>query len=190
VRAGLLATVLVGTIAATVLASAGQAVEGRSVSVTELKAEIISRFAPYIEWPAAALPPDAPMLLCVVNDEGVADALQRAIGDRTVGGHKLAVRSLSADAPLPACQVLYVAGPDAKRALATVATTPVFTMGDASDFVSTGGMVKLFRRNDRLRFEVNLQPIQRAGIKLSSRVLALADVVRDGRSVVTSSERD
>jgi hypothetical protein len=66
----------------------------------------------------------------------------------------------------------------------------VFTIGDASDFVSTGGMVKLFRRNDRLRFEVNLEPMQRVGMKLSSRVLALADVVRDARGVVTTSERN
>jgi len=187
---GRVAAGLVAGVVAMVLACTGQSVEGRSVKVTELKAEIISRFAPYIEWPATALAPDAPLLLCIVNDQGVADALQRTVADRTVSGHRLAVKSLAADAPLPSCQVLYVAGPDAKRSLATVAAAPVFTMGDASDFVSTGGMVKLFRRNDRLRFEVNLEPIQRAGMKLSSRVLALADVVRDARGVVTVSERD
>ncbi|MEO7276141.1 MAG: YfiR family protein [Vicinamibacterales bacterium] len=175
---------------ATVLACTGQAVEGQSFAVTELKAEIVSRFAPYIQWPAAALPLDAPLLICVVNDQGVADALRRTIADRSVGGHKLAVTSLAADAPLPSCQMLYVTGPDAMRSVATVAAAPVFTMGDANDFVSTGGMVKLFRRNGRLCFEVNLEPIHRAGMKLSARVLVLADVVRDARGVVMASERD
>lgn len=187
--AGRIATRLIGVLIATVVACTGEPLQGRSVSVAELKAEIISRFAPYIEWPATALAPDAPMLLCVVNDQGVADALQRAITDRSVGGHKLAVKSITADATLPTCQVLYVAGPDPKRSLATVAAAPVFTIGDANDFVSTGGMVKLFRRNDRLRFEVNLEPIQRVGMKLSSRVLALADVVRDARGIVTATDR-
>jgi len=184
------ATGLFGAFVAVVLTCTGRSVEGRSVAVSELKAEIISRFAPYIEWPSAALAPEAPLLLCVVNDQGVADALQRATADRTVGSHKLAVKSLAATAALPSCQVLYVAGEDAKRSLDTVAAAPVFTIGDASDFVSTGGMVKLFRRNDRLRFEVNLEPIERVGMKLSSRVLALADVVHDARGVVTVSDRD
>jgi hypothetical protein len=187
--AGRRASALAAALIAVVLACPGEALQGRSVSVAELKAEVISRFAPYIEWPAAALAPEAPMLLCVVNDQGVADALERAISDRSVAGHKLAVKSLPPDSTLPTCQVLYVAGPDAKRSLATVAAAPVFTIGDANDFVSTGGMVKLFRRNDRLRFEVNLEPMQRVGMKLSSRVLALADVVRDARGVVTANDR-
>jgi len=174
---------------AAVLGPAAQPVESRMVSVTELKAAVVSSFAPFIEWPDGAFPANAPMALCVVNDVGVAQALERNIAGRSVGSHKLTVTAISGDAPLPPCHVIYIAGPETKRALQMASSTMAFTIGDAADFVATGGMVKLFRHDDRLHFEVNLDPIQRAGMKLSSRVLVLADVVRDAHGVVKMSDR-
>ena len=112
----------------------------------------------------------------------VADALELTIKGRTVEGHGLTVKRLKAGAPLPVCHVLYLAGPDLKRALEVVVTVNelfVFTVSDAPRFAQTGGMVELFLDNGRMRFAVNLDALQRARIILSSRVLVLARIVRD-----------
>ena len=55
----------------------------------------------------------------------------------------------------------------------------VFTVSDAPDFAQAGGMVELFREGDRMRIAVNIDAIERARIRLSSRVLALARIVRE-----------
>jgi len=176
---------LLTALVAGVLLLAGRSMEGRmddqTAAVTEVKAAIVSSFAQFIEWPSGAIPATAPLLLCVVNDSAVADAVERTIQGRSVGGHSLAVKSLASDASVAGCQVVYIAGSNPKRSLDAVAGAGAraFTVGESSDFTTVGGMVRLFRRSDRLRFEVNVDAVQRSGLKLSSRVLALGDVVRD-----------
>ena len=75
-----------------------------------LKAAYLFNFAQFVEWPADVVPAGAPLALCIVNDDAVADALERTIKGRTVDGHDLAVRHLRTGAPLPTCHVLYLAG--------------------------------------------------------------------------------
>ena len=61
----------------------------------------------------------------------------------------------------------------------TVKGVFVFTVSDAARFAQTGGMVELFVENGRMRFAVNVDALERAHVRLSSRVLALAKIVRD-----------
>ena len=50
----------------------------------------------------------------------------------------------------------------------------VLTISDRSEFVHEGGLVRLFLRDDRVRFEINQQATERAGIKIPAQVLALS----------------
>ena len=161
---------------------AGAPASGQSVPAPGLTAAFLFNFAQFVEWPAQALAPGAPLVLCVVNDTGVADALEQTIKGRTVDGHGLAVRHIKAGAPLPACHVLYLAGPDLKRALEALVSAKgllVLTVSDAARFARTGGMVELVLDNGKMRFIVNVDALQRADVHLSSRVLVLAKIVRD-----------
>ena len=174
--------------AAAVLAAAlasGGPVAGQAVAAPDIKAAYLYNFAQFVEWPAAVLPPGAPLVLCIIEDTAVVDALVQTMKGRTVGGHGLTAVPLKTGAPLPTCHVLYVAGPDLKRALAVIETvkgSSVLTVSDAEHFARTGGMVELFLDKGRMRFAVNVDALERGRIRLSSRVLALATIVRDGRS--------
>ena len=154
----------------------------QSLSAPEIKGGFLFNFAQFVEWPAEAVPAGDPLALCVVDDAAVSDALEQTIKGRTVAGHRLAVRRLKTGAPLPTCHVLYVAGSDLKRALDVVETVQgavVLTVGDAARFAQTGGMVELFLEGGRMRFAVNVDALQRARVRLSSRVLGLARIVKD-----------
>ncbi len=54
----------------------------------------------------------------------------------------------------------------------------VLTVGDASSFTRQGGMVGLITVGDHIDIEINLDASQRAKLKISSRLLNLAKVVR------------
>ena len=55
-------------------------------------------------------------------------------------------------------------------------------IGERSTLAGAHGvMIELFLENDRLRFAVNIDTMERSSIKLSSRLLALAQIVRDAR---------
>ena len=54
---------------------------------------------------------------------------------------------------------------------------PILSVSNLSSFLDMGGMIALVY-DERLRFEVNLEPVRRVGLKLSSKMLALARDVR------------
>jgi hypothetical protein len=173
-------------IVATILTAVGltQSTAAQSLAATELKAAYLFNFAKFVEWPTEVAPAGTPLTLCIVNDDRVADAVDHTIKGRTVDGHGLVVSRLKTGATLPTCHILYIAGGDLKRSLdiaETVKAILVLTISDATRFAETGGMVELFVENDRMRFAVNTDALQRAHVRLSSRVLVLAKIVRDAK---------
>jgi hypothetical protein len=154
----------------------------QSLPAPALKAAFLFNFAQFMEWPADAVLAGTSVALCIVNDDAVADALERAVEGRSVEGHNLTVRRLKAGAALPNCHLLYLGGSDLKQSLDVADTIKgvfVLTVSDTARFAETGGMVELFGDNGRMRFAVNVDALQRAGVRMSSRVLGLAKIVKD-----------
>jgi hypothetical protein len=154
----------------------------QSLPAPALKAAFLFNFAQFMEWPADIVLAGTSVALCIVNDGAIADALERAVEGRSVEGHNLTVRRLKAGAPLPTCHVLYLGGSDLKQSLDVADTVKgvfVLTVSDTARFAETGGMVELFGDNGRMRFAVNVDALQRAGVRMSSRVLGLAKIVKD-----------
>lgn len=89
---------------------------------------------------------------------------------------------LASDVAPRACQVLFIAGRDDGRVSALLeqaAGSPVLTVSDADRFAAGGGTIQLFVEGGRMRFAVNVDAAQRSKVRLSSRLLGLAKVVRD-----------
>ena len=145
----------------TALVLAGVSAATRSVSAPGLKTGYLFNFTTLVEWPASVAPAGVPLSLCVVNDSAVADVLAKTIKGHSVDGHGLIVRHVKPNAPLPTCHVLYLAGPDPKRALDIVGSLDdvlVLTVSDAAGFAKAGGIVELFVEESRMRFAVNVEP--------------------------------
>jgi len=53
----------------------------------------------------------------------------------------------------------------------------VLTVGEHEHFLDQGGIMRLFLENNRVRFSVNQQSADRAGLQISSRLLRLARAV-------------
>ena len=51
----------------------------------------------------------------------------------------------------------------------------MLTIGETTAFLREGGIVRVFRADDRLRLQINNQGAEDAGLKISSRLLQLAD---------------
>jgi hypothetical protein len=149
----------------------------------QLKAAYLYNFVKFTEWPGDALGPADPIALCVVNDRQVTDMLVTLVQDRTIGGHRLTVRLVKVDdATLLTCRVVFAGGLDSARAaalLGALAGKPILTVGDGEQFAHAGGIAGFFVENGALRFAINMDAAQRAGVRLSSQLLGLAKIVKD-----------
>ena len=75
------------------------------------------------------------------------------------------------------------AGPDAVADGHAADQAPVqalvLTVSDGKGFAQTGGIIELFIEDGRMRFAINLDAMEQTGVRLSSRLLGLAKVVRN-----------
>lgn len=158
----------------------------QTASVHALKAAFLYNFAKFTEWPAEVLPAGRPMQLCVAGDNFVADALERTIEGRAIEGHPLVARVVSLDGDLGSCHLLYVSGadvPGAMRALQASLVASTFIVSDRKGFARDGGVAELIEEGDRLRFAINVGAAKRGRLTLSSRLLSLATLIKDGGDV-------
>jgi hypothetical protein len=163
----------------------GEVVPGVTASV--LKAAFLYNFANFTEWPVDVLAPGQQLSLCVIGDNAVADALEHTIKGRGVDNHELIVKVIkAADGPLLSCHLLYVSGFDLKRTdqlLFALSGTSIFTVSDDDRFAEIGGVAQLVLENERMRFTVNVGAARRAHLKISSKLLSLAKIIKDPNDV-------
>ena len=78
------------------------------------------------------------------------------------------------------CQILFLGKAQGKRIPMLVAglrNAPVLTVGETEDFLGAGGMVCFLLKENKIRFAVNLDAAEAAGLKIGSRLLVLAQSV-------------
>lgn len=156
--------------------------DAQTAAVSKLKAAFLYNFAKFASWPADALASGQRLHLCVVGDDGVVSALEETIKGRTVEGHELSVQVFEPGAQPRGCHLVYVDGRDAGRSarlVAMVEAMPVLSVGDAAQFAELGGIAQLILERDRMRFAINVTAAERARIRLSSKLLSLATIVRN-----------
>ena len=160
------------------------AASAQTASAPSLRAAFLFNFAKFTEWPADALPPATPLVICVLGDPAAAAALQQSARNQTVGGHRIVVRKGLDEGPVQSCHVLYVATAvelQVRTLLDSVKGAPVLTVGESAFFAADGGSVQLFRENDRMRFAVNIDAVQGQKLRLSAQLLNLAKLVRSNK---------
>jgi len=145
-----------------------------------IKAAFLLNLAKFTEWPS--LRPTAPITLCVVGDARIAKALVETVRGQRIGSHLVDVEALGTGALPRPCQLLFVSERETKRAAAlldSVKGLQILTVSDDKDFARSGGIVEFFDESGRVRLAINPDGAERAGIKLSSRLLGLARIVHD-----------
>jgi YfiR/HmsC-like len=167
---------------------AGATAQLRAQDVTEvtLKGAFLFNFARFTEWPADALQADSTVAACVVGDVAVGDAFSRTVKGKRISGRPITVTTIAPGESLPTCHVLYLSGmADASLAdiVSRLREVPVLTVSDAEAFSRRGGIVEMFVDAGRMKFRINARSAKRARLKLSSQLLALAEIVDEDPSV-------
>lgn len=165
-------------------AAAAHPAAAQRATASSLRAAFLFNFAKFTQWPADALPPAAPLILCVVGDPAVAAALEQSARNQILEGHRMLVWKSPGEGSVQSCHVLYVAAVVERQEQAlldAVRNAPVLTVGESPLFAETGGTVQLFQENDRMRFAVNIDAVQRQKLHLSAQLLSLAKVIRSSK---------
>jgi len=174
---------LVSVACAGLLFSAGSPAAADVPATTEaqVKAVFLFNFAKYVDWPASAFAnAKAPITIGVLGTDPFGDKLQHVVEGKSVNGRPIIIKHLSADSDLNGCNILFISHSEAPRMagiLDRAGALPILTVGEDEQF-ARGGIINFVLKNGTVRLEIDLEPARKAGLKISSKLLAVADVVK------------
>ena len=146
-----------------------------------IKAAFLYNLAKFVEWPPVR--DSGPILLGVVGRDAFGVTLEQILQGKNLDGRPLLIRHLARSEELKSCHIVLIAEAEKGRLAEILGSLPdtssVLTVSEIEGFAQRGGMVYLVIENKKVRFEVNLSTVSRAGLKISARLLQLASVVHD-----------
>ncbi len=161
-------------------------VAGVAASEERVKAASIVRFLNYVEWPAAVFPtPDAPYVIGVVQNQPIADELVRLTSGRKIGPRPIVIRPLQGTDASGDLHVVFMGNMDRAGQAQLVKQfqrQPVLIVTESDGALQQGSMINFRLVEERVRFEVALEPVEKSGLKLNSRILGVAITVIKGPS--------
>ncbi|MCC6683318.1 MAG: YfiR family protein [Phycisphaeraceae bacterium] len=187
-------------------AAPGASQEELAARRARLRAVFLLNFARYTTFPEEAFEEDdSPLIITVVGEARLwpylrALALKEKVNERAIVVQSLPYPEAAAEdadeealekarqereafiGALRRSHVVYVPTADAHHAplvLESVRGADVLTVGGAGDFVEAGGMLEMRRRYERMTFAANLIAIRATRLRVSSKLLQLAEWVKE-----------
>ena len=159
------------------LAVACRAVEPPAASLElQVKAAFVYNFAKFVEWPAGSSPGDDTLTFCVMGAEPLYGELKKTLGGKTIAGRPVVARRIENRPGDQHCNVVFVGGEKERLAEILAAATAIgaLTVGDSDHFAERGGMIQLIKDENKFRFAINAEAVNRSGLRISAKLLQLS----------------
>jgi hypothetical protein len=150
----------------------------------QVKAAFLFNFAKFVEWPAEAfLNEQTPITLCVFGHDPFGGALDEIARGEAINNREVLVRRINELPGLNSCQLIFVGNKEDKRLselLNSLRGRSALVVGETGGDAEAGVVIQFFSEGNKVRFAVNVDAMQRAKLRVSSKLLALAKIVHDG----------
>jgi hypothetical protein len=147
-----------------------------------VKAAFLYKFLGYAEFPSGAfVDGSAPLIIGVIGADDLAAELAHVVAGRTAGNRAVVVRVLrESDVGVPV-HMLFVGGLEAGRVSRLLRqSNALLAVTECEGGMPPGSTINFRIIDERVRFDVALDAAERNGIKLSSRLLSVANRVWKG----------
>lgn len=147
-------------------------------SEVSVKAAFVVSFLKFVEWPPT--PAGTPMVLVVVGDGPMAEALKSGTDGLQIGGRPVHMRVARQPDDVDAADAVFIAASQQRHVpgiLRQLDRRTVLTIGDGEGYAASGVVLNLVIQDDRVRVEANTAAAARAGLRVSAHLLRLARIV-------------
>lgn len=149
----------------------------------QVKAAMLYKFLGYTDWPDAAFTtPEAPYRICVLGAHNVENELKGLVAGRTINGRGIEITFANRADQVGEAHLVFVAHAQESLlpGLARSAEKHAYLLVTESDAgLTPASAINLRLLDGRVGFDISLMNAQKAGLKFSSRLLAVAASVQD-----------
>lgn len=149
-----------------------------------VKAAFIYKFAGYVDWPSASFArPDTPLTIAVLGADSVAAELAQAVAGRRMNERPIVVKRLKTGESLDGVHIVFVGRPEStglKQVAQAAQSRAVLVVTESEGALAQGSVINFVIADRKVRFDISLDSAEKSKLKLSSRLLAVAQQVHTG----------
>lgn len=160
-------------------------VDAQRPSEHQVKAAFLFNFPNFVEWPADVLTDTSTTLTIGILGKDPFGNVFLPFIEKTVKGRKARLERSDRLQELPFCHVLYICESEKKylpQILEQFRGRSVLTVSASEGFAQAGVMINFVLEKSKVRFEINVDAAEGAGLKLSAKLLKLARIIEKEQS--------
>lgn len=150
--------------------------------VYQVKALFLLNFTKYVDWPAIAFAgSNTPITIGVYGESKLNEALKDIVAGKKVSGRTVVIKKIEGSDDFSQCHILFISDSESSRMreiLDKASALPILTVGEDAAFAQNDGIINFVLKNGNVRLEIDLTVTKKSGLAISSRLLAVADVVK------------
>jgi hypothetical protein len=142
---------------------------------TRVKVAFIYNFVRFVEWPAHST--SGPVRIGILGRGDLDVPLQEVTRGKSVNGRPIEVTHITAATEPDCCEVLLIERSEVKHVkevARALADKPILTVCDGGSCVREGVMITFQIVDESVRFQINREAAEHAGLKISSQLLKVA----------------
>jgi hypothetical protein len=150
-----------------------------SMSEYQVKALFLCNFVKYVTWPTEST---GPIVIGILGQDNFNDSLTQAVEGKNFNGRPIVIKHLSGDDDLSSCSILFISASENSRLneiLSKAGKLPVLTVGEDNSFLGKGGIIDFTLKEEKIHLQISLRAAQKVNLQISSKLLSVADVVRE-----------
>lgn len=147
----------------------------------DVKAAYLFDFGKFMRVAGKSQPRHSSFDICILGRDPLGRAMDEIAANESIGDRPVRVSRINNAGRGRECDILFISpyeGDAIRSDLAALAGADVLTVSDAPDFLERGGMIQFILAGDHVRFEVNLDAVDRTHLVLSSELLRVAFAVK------------
>lgn len=144
----------------------------------QLKAAFLYNFTRFVDWPATKFAAaQDPLVIAIWKSQPFADGLASTIGERKSHGRAIVVRTCSTLGEAQDAHLVFIDSSEREglgETIRALHAANVLTVGESRSFADAAGIITFAVDHNKLRFEINLESGDAAGLRMSAQLLKLA----------------
>ena len=147
-----------------------------------MKAGFLERFTRFIEWPGETNIADStkPFVISVIGENPFDKKLDQFFKTTKIKNRRVEIRYISELEEIQNSHILFIAKSKQKQLSGILTLTqdkPILTVSDTDGFGKKGVLINFFMEQNKIRFEINKDAIQKSGLQISYLLLNVAKII-------------
>lgn len=156
---------------------AALSLQAQTLSEYDVEAAYLYNFGKFVRWSNEGANTSPTFDICILGQDPFGGTLDKLIANDKIDGKPIRKRILGRTSESAGCAIVYISDSEAenvRRIISVLSARGELLVSGLPNFLQEGGMIQFVLQEDRVRFQVNLNPATKSHLVFSSQLLKVA----------------